>query len=158
MTAAAPGGGVTIRPAAGADLPQVAALAADHAAYERADRPPAGLPDRLAALISGPTPRLHLLVADTGGGKLVGYASCAPELSTWQGREYLHLDCLYLDEAYRGLGLGARLIGAAGELAGRLGLGELQWNTPDWNTDAIRFYRRLGATDRAKLRFSLPAG
>ncbi len=158
MTARAPGGALTVRAAARADLPGVSALAAAHAAYERAAPPPADLADRLAPLLfDGPAPRLHVLVVAAQDGTLVGYASCAPELSTWQGRSYLHLDCLFLDERYRGQGLGGRLVTAVAELAGALGLGELQWNTPDWNTDAIRFYRRLGATERAKLRFSLPA-
>jgi hypothetical protein len=32
---------------------------------------------------------------------------------------------------------------------------QVQWQTPDWNVDAARFYRRAGAVERAKRRFVL---
>lgn len=44
-----------------------------------------------------------------------------------------------------------------GALARALGLGHVEWQTPDWNEGAIRFYDRLGATARPKLRYALPA-
>ncbi|MFD7337278.1 hypothetical protein ACFV98_14885 [Streptomyces violascens] len=34
-------------------------------------------------------PRVRCLVAEIPGGEVVGYASCAPELSTWDARAYL---------------------------------------------------------------------
>jgi hypothetical protein len=35
---------------------------------------------------------------------------------------------------------------------------EIQWQTPTWNTDARRFYERLGARPAEKIRYTLPAG
>ncbi|WP_371496475.1 GNAT family N-acetyltransferase [Kitasatospora sp. NBC_00374] len=145
-----------VRPAVPADLPAVAVLAAEHAAYERA-APPA---DALAQLLVGELferaePRLSCLVAELPGGALAGYATCTEEFSTWQGRPYLHLDCLYLRDEHRGLGLGARLIDAVLAEARARQLDEVQWNTPAWNEGAIRFYDRLGATRKEKQRYSL---
>ncbi|MGP3950192.1 hypothetical protein [Streptomyces sp. 7N604] len=37
-----------------------------------------------------------------------------------------------------------------------LGLTEVQWQTPAWNEGAARFYERLGARAKEKLRYSLP--
>ena len=146
-----------IRHAGRSDLPRVAELAAQHAEYERAAPPVPDLADRLAALLfDDPAPRLCCLVAELPDGEIVGYATCAPELSTWDGREYLHMDCLFLTPGHRGLGLGALLVKAVTEQARALGLPEVQWQTPRWNEDAIRFYARLGAQGKDKRRFSLP--
>ncbi|MFB6524636.1 MULTISPECIES: GNAT family N-acetyltransferase [unclassified Streptomyces] len=147
-----------VRPARPDDLPRVVELIAEHAAYEKAAPPAPGLADRLAGLLFGTEPpRLRCLVAALPDGTLAGYASCAPELSTWDGTEYLHMDCLYLTEASRGHGLGPLLMAAVRAEAGRLGLAEIQWQTPAWNEGAIRFYDRLGATSKEKHRYSLRA-
>ncbi|MGX1472038.1 UNVERIFIED_CONTAM: GNAT superfamily N-acetyltransferase [Streptomyces canus] len=146
-----------VRHAERADLAAVAELAARHAEYERAAPPPDDLSDRLAALLFDTSaPRLRCLVAELPDGSLVGYATCSPELSTWEGREYLHMDCLFLLPGHRGLGLGVLLMDAVAAEARALGLGEVQWQTPTWNDGAIRFYDRMGARARQKVRYSLP--
>ncbi|MGW0882462.1 N-acetyltransferase family protein [Streptomyces sp. NPDC002671] len=145
-----------VRHAKPADLPRVVELAALHAEYERDDPPAPGLAGRLAELLFGtPAPRLCCLVAETADGEVVGYATCSPQLSTWEGREYLHMDCLFLAPGHRGLGLGALLVDAVVAEAHRLGLTEVQWQTPAWNEGAVRFYDRLGAHAKNKVRYSL---
>lgn len=140
------------------DLPEVVALIAEHAVYEKADPPAKGLAERLGFLLFGePEPRLIGLVAELReGGPLVGYATCSAEVSTWDGEEYLHMDCLYLRDGHRGLGIGELLMDAVRGEARRLGLGQVQWQTPVWNDGAIRFYGRIGATSKDKRRFFLP--
>ncbi|MGK3944860.1 GNAT family N-acetyltransferase [Streptomyces caeruleatus] len=148
-----------VRHAVRADLPAVAELAARHAEYERAAPPPRDLPDRLAALLfDPPAHRLRCLVAELPDGDLAGYATCAPELSTWRGLEYLHMDCLFLLPEHRGLGIGVLLVDAVVAEARALGLQEVQWQTPTWNDGAMRFYDRLGARAGQKVRYSLPVG
>ncbi|MCY0934063.1 GNAT family N-acetyltransferase [Streptomyces sp. H34-S4] len=66
------------------------------------------------------------------------------------------MDCLYLTEEARGHGLGAALMDEVAALARGLGLGHVEWQTPDWNEGAIRFYDRLRATGKPKLRYALP--
>ncbi|MFD5328052.1 GNAT family N-acetyltransferase [Streptomyces sp. NPDC127092] len=146
-----------VRHARPEDLDRVAALAAEHAAYEKAAPPPPDLAARLHRLLFETTaPRLRCLVAELPDTTLAGYATCAPELSTWSATEYLHMDCLYLTEHSRGHGLGPLLVTAIRTEARALGLTEIQWQTPTWNEGAIRFYDRLGATPKPKLRYSLP--
>ncbi|WP_017236245.1 GNAT family N-acetyltransferase [Streptomyces sp. SS] len=150
-------GPAAVRHARPEDLPRVVELVAEHAAYEKAAPPAPGLADRLARLLFGTEPpRLRCLVAALPEGTLAGYATCAPELSTWDGAEYLHMDCLYLTEASRGHGLGPLLTAAVRSEARALGLTEIQWQTPVWNDGAIRFYDRLGATSKEKRRYALP--
>ncbi|KQX47251.1 MULTISPECIES: GNAT family N-acetyltransferase [unclassified Streptomyces] len=151
--------GAVVRHADPEDLARVVELIAEHAAYEKSAPPAPGLADRLTGLLFGPgTGRLRCLVATLPDGAVVGYATCAPEISTWDGTEYLHMDCLYLTETARGHGLGPLLMKAVREEAIRLGLAEIQWQTPSWNENAIRFYDRLGATSREKRRYSLGVG
>ncbi|MFJ8038966.1 GNAT family N-acetyltransferase [Kitasatospora sp. NPDC096147] len=169
-TAGTPSIAPHVRRARPDDLPRIAELATEHAAYERAAAPPSDLADRLAVLLfDGPSPRLRCFVAvpgtpsataldDAPGTDLgpIGYATCSPELSTWDGAEYLHLDCLFLRDGHRGHGLGARLMDAVLAEARTLGLAQVQWQTPPWNTDAIRFYDRLGGRATTKQRYALP--
>ncbi|WP_432035201.1 N-acetyltransferase family protein [Streptomyces cucumeris] len=150
------GDGVEVRAGVREDLPRVAELAAEHAAYERADPPAGDFAERLAeALFDRSPPWVSLLVAALPDGRLAGYATCAPEFATWQGLRYLHMDCLYLRAEHRGHGLGRRLFDAVAAEAGALRLTEIQWNTPLWNEDAMRFYERLGAVRRDKARYGL---
>ncbi|GLW93408.1 GNAT family N-acetyltransferase [Actinokineospora globicatena] len=142
-----------VRTAERADLPVVLQLIVEHAEYERAPSPGPGLPQRLDALLFGPSSRLRCLLAEIDG-TAVGYATCAPEISTWDGWEYLHMDCLYLRPQARGHGIGQLLMDAVLHHARQLGMVQVQWQTPTWNEGAIRFYRRLGATAVEKVRFT----
>ncbi|MFE6511344.1 GNAT family N-acetyltransferase [Nocardioides sp. NPDC057767] len=146
---------VSIRAVGAADLPDLVELIREHARYERAADPRPDLQTALAAWLFVPRPRIHVLVA-VQGDALVGYASWSLEASTWQAAEYAHLDCLYLQESVRGRGAGRLLMRAVAAEAHAAGAGELQWQTPDWNDEAIRFYRRTGAREAAKARFTLP--
>ncbi|WP_079152004.1 GNAT family N-acetyltransferase [Streptomyces sp. RTd22] len=66
------------------------------------------------------------------------------------------MDCLFLRSGNRGQGLGPLLMDAVAARARDLGLTEVQWNTPAWNEGAVRFYERLGAQAKEKLRYTLP--
>jgi GNAT superfamily N-acetyltransferase len=145
----------TIRPAREADLPDVVELIREHIAYERAEGAGPGLADRLATLVFSAVPRVHVLVAEGERG-LVGYAAASREASVWQGDEYLHLDCLFLRDSARGQGIGGLLLAEMRALAASFGLHRMQWQTPTWNTDAIRFYDRTGAQRSSKERYTLP--
>jgi GNAT superfamily N-acetyltransferase len=142
----------SIRKAAPSDLAELVKLCAAHAAFERSSLSPIGLQERLSAALFADEPRAFVFVAECDL-KLVGYASCSKEFSTWEGREFLHLDCLFISETFRGQGLGRRLVDVIFREAKRQNIGEVQWQTPDWNEDAIKFYRSLGATCSLKARF-----
>ncbi|MDN3023632.1 GNAT family N-acetyltransferase [Streptomyces sp. S.PB5] len=145
-----------VRPARVGDLAEVVALIGEHAAYEKADPPAAGLEGRLERLLFGSSePRLRCFVAESDG-RVLGYATCSAEVSTWDGAEYLHMDCLFLRDGHRGLGIGEALMNAVRDEARALGLGHVEWQTPAWNDGAIRFYERIGAVAKDKRRFSLP--
>ena len=143
-----------VREALPADAATLAPLCADHAIYERLPYSAAGHAQRLhSALASG---QLHAwLLLDGEGGNAVGYASATLDFATLSGQRFAHMDCLYLAPAARGQGGGQLLVQAVLVFARAQGCSTLQWQTPDWNVDAMRFYARLGATASPKQRYTL---
>jgi GNAT superfamily N-acetyltransferase len=145
---------ITIRPAQERDIPELAELIREHARYERAEEVRPDLQMALRAWLFSQHPRTHVLVA-ARDEDLIGYASWSLEASTWQASEYAHLDCLYLRGTTRGHGIGRALMNAVKAIAHAAGAMELQWQTPEWNTCAISFYRRTGAREATTIRYTL---
>jgi len=129
------------------------AMIAAHVAYEKAAASSATC-DGLGDLLFGVPPRLYGFVAEADD-EIVGYATGSLETSTWSARQYLHMDCLFVMAHARGAGVGACLLAGMRDLARRLGVDEMQWQTPTWNDGAIRFYQRIGASRQSKMRFRL---
>ena len=102
-----------------------------------------------------PSPRLYGWVAVNEQGRLIGYATATIDYSTWMSREFMHLDCLFVSERMRSRGVGARLLASVCEHARKIGIAELQWQTPQWNVKAQRFYERIGGRPAPKMRFTL---
>lgn len=136
------------------DMPQLIKLCAAHAAYEQAAYDPAGKADRLAEALFCQPAKLFCLVAEQAG-RLLGFLTYMEQYATWDAAAYIYMDCLYLDEAARNQGLGKRLVERMVREARHMGCDLIQWQTPAFNTDAIRFYNRLGATAKSKERFFL---
>jgi GNAT superfamily N-acetyltransferase len=146
---------VHVRVAAPSEATLITPLCAEHAAYERSHFDDRGHGDRLRRLMDGPSPRVVIFVAEHASDGLLGYASVSRELATWRAAEYLHMDCLYVRQPFRGNNIGRALLDAVLGFARSAGLSEIQWQTPDWNDGAIRFYRSFGAVPAVKMRFSL---
>jgi len=144
---------IDVRRAHAADADSLLPLIREHAAFERGGATVTAA--ALQAALAGDCPAVRAWLAEDTGTP-VGYAAATMDFSTWSGRAYLHLDCLFVAAAHRGTGLGARLLAATQAYANSAGIAELQWQTPSWNEDAARFYIREGATAATKLRFSLP--
>lgn len=130
-------------------------LCAEHAAYERLPHSADTRTDALAAALDDMPPRLHAWIARIGD-EAIAYASATVDFSTLDGATYLHMDCLYVRKDWRGHAIGLRLWEALRTFAQSHGCQAMQWQTPSWNVDAARFYRRLGAIESTKLRYRFP--
>lgn len=146
---------MSIRPIEPGDLDELVLLCAEHANFERSPFKQDGQAERLRQALFADPPRLFAWLLEIDG-QAEGFASASLEYSTWQARDYLHLDCIYLSPAARGQGWGSKLLKAAATHAERMGCREMQWQTPPWNEKAIAFYEAKGARGLPKLRFSLP--
>jgi GNAT superfamily N-acetyltransferase len=135
---------ITIRAGKAEDVPEVLALIKELALYERAPEAVITTEAQLLADGFGAQPLYHLLVAEYQG-RLVGLALSYYRYSTWKGK-CLYLEDLYVQEAYRRLGLGERFFEALLQKARTEACQRLCWQVLDWNTPAIEFYKKLGAT------------
>ena len=144
-----------VRAAVPADAAALALLCAAHAAFERLPYSPTGHVQRLHdALAQG---HMHAWLWEQNG-MAMGYASVTLEFATLSGQRFAHLDCLYLEPAARHQGGGHALMQAVQAHARAHGCTEVQWQTPDWNHGAMRFYEGLGATAATKQRYTWVVG
>lgn len=142
---------VEVRPARSSDTGQLLDLIRQHANFERTVAQISKA--ELAAILEAKMPPTKLVVADDDGD-LIGYAALTFDYALWSATCFGHLDCLFVRDAERGKGTGKRLFEHVGRLAAAAGVPRLEWQTPVWNTDGIRFYEREGAVGQAKMRFS----
>ena len=66
--------------------------------------------------------------------------------STFLARRGLWLEDLFVHPEQRGRGIGRALLLRLAEIAAARECGRFEWAVLDWNTPAIRFYERMGAT------------
>lgn len=84
---------------------------------------------------------------------LLGYAHGSPaafalffhNFSTFLGKPGIYLEDLFVKPEHRGSGYGKEMLRFLARLAKERGCGRLEWWVLDWNEDAIRFYKSLGA-------------
>lgn len=137
-----------------ADAKGLSQLCQQHAAYERIPFEAAGHAERLGLLLSNAQLTWWAWVLESEG-ELLGYATMTIDIATLSATPFAHLDCLFLQSQVRGQGWGKSFVDIVSQQAASLGCTELQWQTPAWNTSAIRFYEKLGASCQPKARFSL---
>ena len=145
---------VEIRFATIDDIEKIIDLCEAHAHYEKADYVRMGKPSRLAQDLFFNPPKLFCLVV-TDDNTVVGYATYMKQYSTWDADEYIYMDCLFIEEGQRGKRIGEKLMERIKEESTKLGCSLIQWQTPEFNTGAIRFYKRIGAVSKTKERFFL---
>jgi len=136
------------------ELPRLLEMCAAHAAYEEAEYSSAGKYEMMKALIFDNNPKLFCCVIEADD-LLIGYFSYTFDVSTWDAGIYLHLDCLYLEPLYRGVRIGDRVFDKLITIAQQNNCINIQWQTPVFNEKAIRFYKRMGAVGKDKVRFFL---
>jgi GNAT superfamily N-acetyltransferase len=144
----------TIRFAVSTDLNALVRLCALHAAYEKAGYDVNGKEESLRQHLFKDQPNFYCLVVEQGH-ELIGYATYMLQFSTWDAGFYIYMDCLFLTENSRGYGIGEALIDRIKEEGRKNACALIQWQTPDFNERAIKFYHRIGATNKKKERFFL---
>jgi GNAT superfamily N-acetyltransferase len=148
---------VVIRRAEARDVPQMLALVRELATFEKEPEAVTVTEEQMRDAGFGEKPVWWGWVAEErsresseptepGAGKgLIGMAVCYERYSTWRGR-CLYLEDIVVTEAARGRRVGERLFKACAAFALEQGHHHMLWQVLDWNTEAMRFYVRLGAT------------
>ncbi|MER5738143.1 MULTISPECIES: GNAT family N-acetyltransferase [unclassified Streptomyces] len=138
-------------------LDALLALCVEHAAYEKAEFTENGQVERWRSAFFAERPALHGWVA-LDDGRPCGFMTVTTDFATWSAQRFAYMDCLYLQEPYRGLGLGRVFLERLREFAAAEGCGWAEWQTPPDNETGIGFYRRMGARAKDKVRFSYDVG
>jgi len=91
------------------------------------------------------TPALfHTFVAELNG-VIQGIALYYNRYSTWKGKT-IHLEDLIVTQDMRGKGIGQALYSRVMEQAKQDHVKRVEWAVLDWNTPAIEFYKKSGAS------------
>ena len=143
-----------IRDAAPDDIDQLIDLCRLHAEYENANYTSVGKKKKLGSLIFSDETPLFCCIAHKFG-RILGYATASKEISTWDADYFLHMDCLFVLEEARGIGIGTKLIERIRSYAIDSLCTHIQWQTPAQNTSSIEFYKRKGTVQKEKIRFFL---
>ena len=136
------------------DLPKLVILCQKHAEFEKADFSPEGKEEGLKKALFNENPKLYCLVVSTDKD-IVGYVSYTFDYSTWDAATFMYMDCLFLEEEARSFGIGEVLIEKLKQIGIEKDCINIQWQTPQFNERAIKFYHRIGGKGKDKVRFTL---
>lgn len=134
-----------IRDAERADVELLFSRIGELAEYEEAGARVLGTPELLEEALFGPSPVAEAVIAELAG-HAVGHALFFTTFSTWLCLPGLWLEELYVSPRHRREGVGEALLAHVAGLAVRRGYGRLDWAVLNWNTPALNFYEKLGAT------------
>lgn len=142
-----------IRPCEEKDLPELIELCEAHAIHEKAEYNPEGKLEGLKEAIFN-TKKLNCWMVEIDG-KVEGFTTYTFDFSTWDAAPFLYMDCLFLNESCRGKGIGAEIMRKIRQIAKDNKCVNIQWQTPEFNVQAIKFYVGLGSVGKQKMRFFL---
>ncbi|MGW9232575.1 N-acetyltransferase family protein [Pseudorhizobium sp. NPDC055634] len=145
----------TIRPATPDDVGTILRFITELAAYEKAEHEVQATEESLAASMFGPDAVTQAAILEAEDGP-AGFAVWFYSYSTWQARNGLYLEDLYVSPRYRGAGAGRLLLRHLAGIAVDRGCGRFEWSVLDWNEPAIRVYEAIGAAPQAEwIRYRL---
>ncbi|MGB4776177.1 MAG: GNAT family N-acetyltransferase [Daejeonella sp.] len=143
-----------IRKCCESDLDRLVELCKNHADYEQAAYQAQGKKELLKEAIFSEHNRLNCFIIEVDQS-VAGYFTYTFDFSTWDARQFLYLDCLYLEPACRSLGIGAKVFTELEKIAKENKCVNIQWQTPVFNERAIKFYHKIGGIGKDKVRFFL---
>lgn len=143
---------IQVQPIEPRHLDALLALCREHAAYEKADFRENGQVERWRSVLFSEQPVLYGWIA-TDGEEPCGFMTVTIDYATWSAEPFAYMDCLYLREPYRGIGVGRLFLERLREFSVAHQCGWAEWQTPPDNELGVGFYLRMGATSKSKVRF-----
>lgn len=140
---------LAIRNAIPEDVSQIRQFILDLAIYEKAEHEVEASEADLHRTLFSDGATAHCVMCENNG-VAIGFAVYFFNYSTWQGRNGLYLEDLYVSPASRGLGAGKALLQHLAKIAVANNCGRFEWSVLDWNQPAIDFYESLGAKPKSE--------
>ena len=137
---------ISIRKATEKDFPSILSLIKEFSIFQKT-------PERVTITLEQMQAEAHLFQcfvahsapgAENGNNNIVGFATFFFTYYSWSGKA-LYLDDLYVQDAYRKQGIGKMLLDEVIQLAKNSHCKKLRWQVSKWNSNAIAFYKSLGA-------------
>ena len=135
---------VIIRNAVALDMPRVLELIIELAVFEKDPDAVVISAETLIEEGTGDNALFTCFVAEVDG-IIEGIALTYFVFSTWHGRT-LHLEDLIVTQRMRGKGIGMALYSKVMEFGKEQEVKQVKWIVLNWNTPAIDFYEKTGAT------------
>ncbi|BDS10396.1 GNAT family N-acetyltransferase [Aureispira anguillae] len=130
----------TIRVANEDDFASILALIKELAVFENAPEKVVNSVEQMKA----EQDLFHCFVVENTAKEIIGMALYYFAYYTWVGKS-LYLDDLYINEQYRGHGIGSELLKKIFEVAKNTNCKRVRWQVLNWNTPAIDLYKKCGA-------------
>lgn len=139
-----------IRNATADDAAVILRFITELAVYEKAGHEVEATVETLCASLFGPQSVTRAVICETVYGEPAGFAVWFLNYSTWQARNGLYLEDLYVTPDHRGAGVGKMLLRHLAQVAVAEGCGRFEWSVLDWNEPAIRVYEAIGAEPQSE--------
>jgi GNAT superfamily N-acetyltransferase len=133
-----------IRDATQGDVPLILSFVRELAEYERLAHEVVATEEELRESLFGVRRYAEVLIAEHDGTP-AGFALFFHNFSTFLGKPGIYLEDLYVKPAFRGAGVGKKLLVHLANLAKERDCGRLEWWVLDWNEPSIGFYKKIGA-------------
>ncbi|MBW9063885.1 GNAT family N-acetyltransferase [Rhizobium herbae] len=133
-----------IRKATSADAGTILRFITELAIYEKAGHEVEATVETITESLFGPNSVSHAAICERDGVP-VGFAVWFFSYSTWQARNGLYLEDLYVMPEQRGTGAGRLMLRYLARIAVEKGCGRFEWSVLDWNEPAIKAYEAIGA-------------
>jgi len=136
---------IEIREARREDAPLLAEFICGLAEYEKLSDECFVTAEKLERTMFGEKAHAEALIAMLDGAP-AGFALFFHTYSTFLAQPGLYLEDLFVKPELRRRGIGAALFKRLAQIACERDCGRFEWSALDWNTPAINFYKKMGAS------------
>ncbi len=126
------------------DVPLILSFIKELAEYEKLSHEVTATEDLLRETLFGDKAHSEVILGYLNSTP-VSFAIYFYNFSTFLGRSGIYLEDLFVKPEARGKGVGKKMLSYLAQLAKKQNCGRIEWSVLDWNEDAIRFYKSLGA-------------
>ena len=133
-----------IEPGTEKDVPLILQMIKGLAEYEKLQDQVIATEADLRESLFGAPPAAEVVIG-YARDQPAGFALFFHSFSTFLGQRGLYLEDLFVVPEWRGRGLGRQLLAHLASIAVAGNCGRMEWSVLDWNEQALRVYRGLGA-------------
>jgi GNAT superfamily N-acetyltransferase len=127
------------------DVPLILQFIRELAEYEKELARVTATEEILRTTLFGPEPYAKTAIVYVGE-ESAAFAIYFFSYSSFPGLPSLYLEDIFVRPAFRGLGVGKKLLAFLARRAEERGCGRMEWSVLNWNASAIGFYEKLGAS------------